>query len=194
MDKIKRNPYLLISSIVTLLIGAWFLCTDYTKIINFIYFIVGGGLILTGLYKVLLMDYRKNKTYVYDGFIDIVIGILIMFVHNFIVTIFLGLIFVLFPVIRIIKSDRPKYTFKRELPLLIIGLVIALSGDLLAKIFIKFLGVLLVLFSVYLFVNIFTEKIAIFKFKTIKIKHFKHNSNNDNIIDVDYEERDGNER
>lgn len=194
MDKIKRKPHLLISSIITLVIGIWLLFTDYTRIINFIYFIVGGGLILTGLYKVLLMDYRKNKTYMYDGFIDIVIGILIMFVHNFIVTIFLGLIFVLFPIIRIVKSDEPMHTFKRELPLLIIGLVIALSGDLLAKIFIKFLGALFILLAVYLFVNIFTDKIAIIKFKTIKVKYTKNNPNSDNIIDVDYEEREHSER
>jgi uncharacterized membrane protein HdeD (DUF308 family) len=194
MDKIKRKPHLLISSIITLVIGIWLLFTDYTKIINFIYFIVGGGLILTGLYKVLLMDFRKNKTYMYDGFIDIVIGILIMFVHNFIVTIILGLIFVLFPIIRIVKSNEPMHTFKRELPLLIIGLVIALSGDLLAKIFIKFLGVLFILLAIYLFVNIFTDKIAIIKFKTIKVKYTKNNPNSDNIIDVDYEEREHSER
>ena len=191
MEKIKRHPYLLISTIITLLIGIWLILTDHNRIINFIYFVVGGGLILTGLYKVLLLDYNKNKTYLYDGVINIVIGILIMFVHNFIVTLILGLIFVIFPIIRIVKSSDSKSTLKRELPLLIIGLVIVLSGDLLANIFIKFLGVLFILLAIYLFVSIFTEKITVIKFSSTRTKH---NPQNDNIIDVDYEERDGNGR
>ena len=187
MDKIKRHPYLLVSTIITLLIGISLILADHNKVINFIYFAIGGGLILTGLYKVLLLDYNKNKTYLYDGAINIVVGILLMFVHNFIVTLILGLVFLIFPIIRIFKSNARKSTFKRELPLLIIGLVIALSGDLLANIFVKILGVLFILLAVYLFVNIFTDKITVIKFSSTRTKH---NPQRDNVIDVDYEERD----
>ena len=191
MDKIKRHPYLLISTIITLLIGIWLILTDYNKVINYIYFVVGSGLILTGVYRVLLLDYNKNKTYLYDGIINIVIGILLMFVHNFAITLLLGLFFVIFPIIRIGQSSSPKNTFKRELPFLIIGLVIALSGDLLANIFVKILGALFILFSVYLFISIFTDKITIIKFSSTRTRP---DPQRDNIIDVDYEERDGNER
>ena len=190
MDKIKRHPYLFVATIISLLIGIWFICSDHNKIISTVYFLVGGGLILTGLYKMLLLDYKGNKTYLYDGIISIVTGILIMFVHNFIVTLILGLAFAIFPVIRIVNSDDSRSAFKKEFPLLIIGLVIAFSGDLLANVFIKFIGVLFILLAIYLFVSILTEKITVIRFTTTNTKRSKHNRERDNVIDVDYEERD----
>ena len=187
MDKIKRHPYLFAATIVSLLIGIWLICSDHNRIISTVYFLVGGGLILTGLYKMLLLDYRENKTYLYDGILNIIIGMLIMFVHNFIATLILGLVFAALPVVRIVKSDDPKSALKKEFPLLIIGLVIAFSGDLLANVFIKLIGILFILLAVYLIVSIFTEKIIVVKLKN---KRSKHNQERDNVIDVDYEERD----
>ena len=121
-----------------------------------------------------------------------IIGILIMFVHNWIVTIILGLAFVVFPLYRISKSIDKKERFKQELPLLIIGLVITLSGDLIANIFIKALGVLLVLLAIYLFINIFTDKIAIYRFKRVNTTQ-KRDQRSDNVIDVEYEESESDE-
>ena len=190
MDKIKRHPYLIVATIFSFLIGIWFICTDHNRIINTVYFLVGGGLILTGLYKMLLLDYSKNKTYLYEGILNIIIGMLIMFVHNFIVTLILGLIFAAFPVIRIVKSADFVGALKKEFPLLIIGLVIAFSGDLLANIFIKLIGVLFLFLAIYLLVSIFTEKITVIGFKTKRTTRSKHNRERDNVIDVDYEERD----
>ena len=74
---------------------------------------------------------------------------------------------------------------------MIIGLVIALSGDLIANIFIKLLGILLILLAIYLFINIFTDKIAIFRFKIKKKPSI--NKHNDNIIDAEYVESDSDE-
>lgn len=190
MKKIKLHPYLLISSIITLIIGLWLIFTDYHRIINFIYFIVGGGLIITGISKLLVANYNQ-KSYFYDGITNIVIGILIMFVHNLIVTIILGLAFIVFPLIRIYNSNDRKYAFKRELPLLIIGLVIALSGDLIANIFVKILGGLFILLAIYLFLNIFLEKISYIKF--YKTTNNKNLHSQDNVIDVEFEEGDGDE-
>ena len=190
MDKIKRHPYLFVATIVSFLIGVWLICSDHNRIINTVYFLVGGGLIFTGLSKMLLLDFSKNKTYLYEGVTNVVVGMLIMFIHNFIVTLILGLIFVAFPVIRIFKSGDFASAIKKEFPLLIIGLVIAFSGDLLANIFVKFIGVLFVLLAIYLLVSIFTEKITVISFKTKRATRSKHNQERDNVIDVDYEERD----
>ena len=190
MKKLKENPVLLISSIFSLILGLWLLLTDSTRIINFIYFIVGGGLIVTGISKILLENKFNDKSYTYDGVVDIVIGILVMFVHDTLLTIILGLLFVVFPIIRIVKSIDKKMTFKRELPLLIIGLVIALSGDLIADLFIKILGVLIILLAIYLFICIFTDKIKIIRFEHHTSYHRKAERD---VIDVEYVEGEDNE-
>lgn len=190
MNKIKRHPYLLISSIISLVMGLMLLFSDYTRIINFIYFIVGGGLIVTGISKILMENYSRDKTYVYDGIVNILVGVMIMFVHNIIVTIILGAIFIVFPLLRIFRSTDKKSSFKRELPLLIIGLVIALSGDLIAEVFIKFLGALFILFAIYLFINIFTGKISFIKFSYHSTQEEKSQSD---VIDVDFEESESDE-
>ena len=185
MNKLRNHPYLLIGSIVAVMSGIWLLFTDPTKVINMIYFFLGGGLILTGLYK-LLVSNNNDKMYIYDGALDVVIGISFMFFHDLFITIVLGLTFAVFPIARIIRSSDRKQTLKRELPLLIIGLVIALSGGLMGSIFVKILGGFSILLGIYLFINIYTDKLNFMKKKRTKTKE-KHNR--DNVIDVDYEER-----
>ena len=184
MDKIRQNPVLLIGSILSLIAGLMLLVSDYTQVINFIYFAVGFGLIITGVSKIIINNNTHDKSYFYDGVVDIVVGILIMFVHNLIVTIILGALFIVFPLIRIYKSSSRKQAFKKELPLLIIGLVIALSGDLIAEIFIKGLGILFILFAIYLFICIFYDKIRFYYVKY----HSEEENDKENVIDVDYEE------
>lgn len=190
MKRIRENPVLFISSIFTFFIGLWLILTDHNRIINFIYLIIGGGLIITGISKILMEKHSNDKSFIYDGLLNVIIGFSIMFVHNWIVTIILGLCFVIFPLYRIYKSNDKKACFKRELPLLIIGLVITLSGDLIANIFIKVLGALFILLSIYLFINIFTDKIAIYHFKRTSKTH---KINHDNVIDAEYEESDSDE-
>ena len=191
MRRLKENPILLVSSIVSLVIGLWLITADSNRIINSIYFIIGGGLIITGISKIITMKYSNDKSFVYDGLVNIVIGLLIMYVHNWIITIILGLLFIGFPLYRIFKSIDKKEQFKRELPLIIIGLVIALSGDIIANIFIKILGGLFVLLSIYLFINIFTDKIAIYRFK--KVGNSTRDKSSGNVIDVEYVESESDE-
>lgn len=183
IEKLRKHPYLLIGSIVCIITGIFLLISDPVRIINMIYFLLGGGLILTGIYKLILSE-NKEKMYMYDGIVDVIVGISFMFFHDLIITIILGLIFIAFPVVRIIKSIDKFKTFKKELPLLIIGLVIALSGGLMGNIFVKILGALFVLLGIYLFINIFTDKINI-----LKSKNTSKNTRRKDVIDVDYEER-----
>ena len=81
-----------------------------------------------------------------------------MFLHNLVFTIILGAIFMIFPLARIVVSENKSYTLKRELPFLIIGLVIALCADLFAVILVKISGVILLILAVCLFVLIFVSK------------------------------------
>jgi drug/metabolite transporter superfamily protein YnfA len=184
MERFRKHPYLLIGSIIAVMCGIWLLFTDPSKVIGMIYFLVGGVLILTGIYK-LLVSNNKDKMYIYDGAIDVIVGISFMFFHDLIITIILGLIFVIFPLVRTFRSKDKKATFKREIPLLIIGLVIALSGGLMGTIFVKILGGISILFGIYLFINIYTDKFNVLKRKKVKKEYHKR----DDVIDVEYEER-----
>ena len=112
MIRLRQNPILLISSIVSLMVGLWLLTTDYNEILGIIYFLIGGGLILTGISKLYLKTAQNEGSYLYDGAINIIVGVMIMFVHDLVTTIILGLLFVIFPVIRIYKSSNKKETFK----------------------------------------------------------------------------------
>lgn len=191
MNKLRRHPYLLALSIISFIVGLTLIVSDYTRIINLIYFIIGGGLVFTGISKFLMGNEFQDKSYFYDGVSNIIIGVLIMFVHNFVVMMILGMLFVLFPLYRIYKSADKKYAFKRELPLLIIGLVIALSGDLIAEAFVKILGGLFIVLAIYLFVNIFIEKLNINVFGYTYVNEEK--MINKDIIDVEYEESESDE-
>ena len=189
MKKIKSHPVLLVSSIVNLLIGLWLIISNPTDIINTIHFIIGGILIFSGLTKVM----SNNKSYVYNGLLNIALGIFIILFDHIIITVVLGLLFMVFPILRIASSDRKKEAFKKELPLLIIGLVIAFSGDFFALLLARFFGVLFTLIAVYLFTSIFYNKILIVK-SSYKSKTSKRRKiNDDNVIDIECEVRESNE-
>ena len=186
MKKLKEHPVLLVSSIVCLIIGLWLLTTNPDYVLKSIYVMVGGCLIMAGISKILSNKDSEEKSFMYDGIINILIGVIIMFVHDFIVTTILGVLFVAFPVFRICKSFAKKEQFKRELPLLLIGLVIVLSGDLIGKLFVKLLGVILIGVAIYLFVGIFAGYIKFINIGSMQKKTQK--KIRDNVIDAEYEE------
>lgn len=190
MKKIKEHPILLVSSLFFLLIGIFLIVSNPDYVVNMIYWIVGLPCIISGVIK--LITYENNEDF-FDGITSIVIGVAFIFFHNFIVTIILGVLFIGFPIYRIIKSYNRKERFLQELPLLIIGLVMMLSGDLLINIFIKVLGVIAILYALYLFIAIF-KNYRVFWFNgKIRIHKSKSNSKpngNDEYINAKYEERE----
>jgi hypothetical protein len=187
MRKLQEHPYMLLSSIVVLGLGISLMFTDANVVINIIYWAIGSFLILMGAAKILFKQHIYNQISAFalaDGLVDLIVGILFLFFHNIIVTIILGLCFMIFPIIRIIKSSDHKQTLKKELPLLITGLVIALCGDALGLVVVKIIAGILILFGIYLFLTIFIEKIAFWTIKGPKNKKQRK----DSVIDAEYEE------
>ena len=187
MNKIKQHPYLLFFSITCLVLGLWFILDNPAKIYRLIYGFIGISLIVTGTSKVLLNDPK----YTYDGMLNIVTGVLIMFLHNYILTIIFGVIFLVFPLYRIWISNDKKYAFKREMLYLIFGLVVVLCGDIFAFVLVKIIGILFLIFAVLLFIMIFTAKV--YKEFMFFGEDVSNSLGFDNVIDVDYEESDDNE-
>lgn len=189
MNKFKQHPVLLFFSILFLVFGLWFILDDAAKIISLVYGVIGVCLIVTGAAKLLM----KHPKYTYDGLVNIVIGIVIMFFHNFILTIILGAIFIVFPLVRICLSNMKKDAIKRELPYLIFGLVIILCGDIFTIILIKIIGVIFLILSLFLFVSIFTKKVININDFMFYVNSEGRELSYDNVIDVEYEEVDGDE-
>lgn len=198
MDKIRKHPYILLTSFIFLIVGIFLIVVDAKEIINFVYNTIGVLCILSGILKIYISSRTSDDEYLFDGVINIAVGVALLFFHNFVVTLILGLLFVAFPIIRIFKSKDKLNAFQKELPLLIIGLVIILSGDLLADVFLKIVGILFILYAIYLFISIFigTINIFIFDFKKKKQKEkYKEQKrrteyNDENIIDAQCEERE----
>ena len=187
MNKLKKHPYLFLSSIITFCLGLLFVFLDYSKIIDWLYFVVSSFLIIGGLYK--LFDQNKVKENYINGLVNIFIGILLLLFRNFILSIILGCILLVLPIVRIVLSDNKKNTFKQQIPFIILGVLICFSGDIFANVFFKILGVLLMLFAIYQFVSIF-----IYRLQLIKVnKETSEPKKRRDIIDVTYEEGNGDE-
>ena len=192
IDKLRQHPYLLVGSIICLVTGIFLLVANPALIMTFIYFVVGGGIILSGIYKVVISEI-KDKMYFYNGVADVVVGICYMFFHDLIITIILGSILVAFPLVRIFKSNNKYRAFKRELPLLIFGSVVAISGGAMGEIYVWVLGVSVILLAIYLFINIFTDKISIFRLgksskyesSEYEYRYERRREERDDVIDVD---------
>ena len=190
MSKIERHPYILLSSVISLVMGVVMLFVNPEMIIGFVYYLLGMLLISIGLFK--LNSEFKTKNDTYNGIMNIIIGIMIILFHNFIIMLLLGLTLLVFPIVRIIKSKYKKETFKLELPLIILGVIICFSGDLFANVFVKILGVLLILFAIYQFISIFKENLRIVKIDNIVYE--EESKKKRNYVDVTYEEGHKNEQ
>ena len=93
--------------------------------------------------------------------ISIVVGIVFMVDRkNIIISIVLAFILIILPIIRIIMSDNKKEKFKEELPLLIIGILLAFNvGDKIFQIaLISFGGLIFIYGIIGLIINIKDEK------------------------------------
>ena len=187
MRKLQEHPYLLLTSIFSMALGISLMFADANVIINFIYWGLSIILIIGGLAKIIFKQYVYNQISglaLADGVVDIIVGILFLFFHNIIVTIILGILFMVLPIVRIFKSRDRKQTLKKESPMLVTGLVIALCGDALGFVVVKIIASIFILLAIYLFINIFTDKIAFWNKKESKPKMKR----NDSIIDAEYED------
>lgn len=126
---------------------------------------------------------QRTKIDTYSGILNIVVGTLFLFFHNFIVTIILGLALLVFPIIRIVKNPYKKVAIKQELPLLAFGIFVCFSGDLFVEVFFKIIGVLFMLLGVYQIISIFIEKMQI-----LKVNYDTAPKIRKNVVDVKYEE------
>ena len=63
----------------------------------------------------------------------------------------LGILFMVLPIVRILKSRDRKQTLKKESPMLVTGLVIALCGDALGFVVVKIIASVFILLAIIVF-------------------------------------------
>ena len=135
--RIRRSS--LASSIILMVFGlliALLSVFSFDGLANFICVCIGLLIIIVNIFPLIMAIslVEHDRRYIPDlvlTLISIVVGIVFMVDRkNIIISIVLAFILIILPIIRIIMSDNKKEKFKEELPLLIIGLLLAFNvGD-----------------------------------------------------------------
>ena len=123
---------IVISALIGILIGVLLLVIPVGLLIN-LAFIVFGVLTLISAVPAFILSllHREERGYLLNiilSAISVLFGIVLIFWHNEIVMILLGVYMLIFPLIRILVSDAKKQQLRRELPRMILGLVMILVG------------------------------------------------------------------
>lgn len=193
IDKFKRNPYVLLGSIISLGLGLYFILGNAGVITYLIFSLIGILLILLGISNLLnlrALNENDSKEYVY-GIITIVFGILVMTTAK-ILLIIAGAYLLIEVIIKVIKSPEKKQQFIHSGPKIGVGiLLIALSFQIVNQYIFWCVGAFLIFIACFLIYVIITEKslmlIMTNLFLKTKINNPKYNNRNnrDDIIDVE---------
>ncbi len=165
--RIRRSS--LASSIILMVFGlliALLSVFSFDGLANFICVCIGLLIIIVNIFPLIMAIslVEHDRRYIPDlvlTLISIVVGIVFMVDRkNIIISIVLAFILIILPIIRIIMSDNKKEKFKEELPLLIIGLLLAFNvGDKIFQIaLISFGGLIFIYGIIGLIINIKDEK------------------------------------
>lgn len=165
--RIRRSS--LASSIILMVFGlliALLSVFSFDGLANFICVCIGLLIIIVNIFPLIMAIslVEHDRRYIPDlvlTLISIVVGIVFMVDRkNIIISIVLAFILIILPIIRIIMSDNKKEKFKEELPLLIIGILLAFNvGDKIFQIaLISFGGLIFIYGIIGLIINIKDEK------------------------------------
>lgn len=165
--RIRRSS--LASSIILMVFGlliALLSVFSFDGLANFICVCIGLLIIIVNIFPLIMAIslVEHDRRYIPDlvlTLISIVVGIVFMVDRkNIIISIVLAFILIILPIIRIIMSDKKKEKFKEELPLLIIGILLAFNvGDKIFQIaLISFGGLIFIYGIIGLIINIKDEK------------------------------------
>lgn len=165
--RIRRSS--LASSIILMVFGlliALLSVFSFDGLANFICVCIGLLIIIVNIFPLIMAIslVEHDRRYIPDlvlTLISIVVGIVFMIDRkNIIISIVLAFILIILPIIRIIMSDNKKEKFKEELPLLIIGILLAFNvGDKIFQIaLISFGGLIFIYGIIGVIINIKDEK------------------------------------
>lgn len=186
MSKFKEHPFMTFFAAVCIVGGLYLIFGNPDFIKNTLSFLIGGFLIISGLSKLLIGSYYINGVKYEQKYsiilLDCILGTIIIFNIDFLVEIISFLYFILFPLSLIISNTNKKEEFMRQLPKIIIGVVVLfIELSYIYRIFLTIVGsclILLGLVLIYLIIKSMT-------YNPFEEEHFYHNRlDRDDIINV----------
>ncbi len=183
IEKIKKHPYLCLISLISLLVGLFLIFGDESLIKSIIFQLIGIGLILVSILKLVKNKQENNltKVDVINNAIMILIGVLVMFNVD-ILLIICAIIILIQPIINIVKSNNKKQQAMYEIVNLVIGIVlILLCFDFIYKIIFTIIGVVLIGLSGLIIYLVLSGMIKIVSIDPLKMNE---KESKDDVIDV----------
>ena len=149
MKKFGVNWINLIIGILLVISGIYF-CAGNTEILTKILFVIIGILmVITNIFPLINSINRKDLIDIVARIIFIVFGILFIFVHNTALSIIVGIIFIAFPIIKVLLASDKMTMFMINLPEILIGIIILIVGpQSVSKALFTVLGILLIIFGI----------------------------------------------
>lgn len=166
MQKILRHKDLLFYSLILVAIGVLLIALKPLVIQTYVYVLTAGLLVGHGVFYLL-----ASKEVFFKRLIQAVIfigtGIALATYPTVLVTILLGLLLLVFPAIRILSAEDKLVQVKLEVPYFVLATATFLLGDALFNVSVKFIGALVILYAIYVFVSIFiyADKYYVKRFK-----------------------------
>lgn len=182
----KERTYGLASYILYFIIGLLFVVIPSATLKDMIFVFVGIVITLTSLFPTIYffnLASHDNRFYTpaIASFVSLIIGIMFIFWHNFVLSIILGVVLIVLPVIRIIFSENKWREFKRQIPYFVLAtLLFFIPFDAILGVVFKVFGGLLMAISL---LGIVLVSIAI-------RKEDKANQNHDDNNHDDFNKRD----
>lgn len=164
---INSKKFLIVSSIIVMLVGilisllAYF---SYDTFIHIICILLGIVIILFNIYPVMKYSslMTQDKRYIPHFIIALaflIIGVLFIFSHGFVISIITAVFLLILPIIRIIMAVDKKNQFLREIPLLVIGIMVFFNvfDGIFRYVLIASGGIIFILGLIF-FISIFVNK------------------------------------
>ncbi len=138
MNQIKHNAIkpavtgLVVSTLLGVLLGLFLLLVDVGFLLNIIFVVLGVLTVLNNLptliFSIAAFRSAEGKLLFVLSLVATVLGVLMIFFHNSLFMILLGVYFVLVPLLRLAFSKERTELLREEAPKLIIGVVMILLG------------------------------------------------------------------
>lgn len=150
--KFVSNLLLIVLEVVA---GILLICLPAKDIINFFLGTIGVILIVCNIipcfqYFALMNSDKKYTVDFVSSIISVALGVLLLVLPGVVLSVILACWFIIMPIVRIIIHPNHNEQFKKELPLLIIGLILTVfSFSFLSSVIIKVIGGLVILSAVF---------------------------------------------
>lgn len=168
MSKLKTP---LINTLFGILFGMLMLFVNVDFMLNVISIAIGIYLIISGVLQ--LAHDEQDKIIAATSIITIGLGTLCVIFRNEIISILVGIVLIVVPVIRICIADDWKKQFKKEIVSIIVGVVLIVIGPTnTIEIIVRILGLICILLAIIYFIH--------------QLISFKKNKKN-NVLDAEYE-------